>query len=63
MCAVPIVGNTCAPCALITGQESLYCTEELQATSYGDIDETTEGSAQNGSSPTWMPVTERGASP
>jgi hypothetical protein len=36
------VGNTCAPRALITGLESLYCTEELQATSYGDIDETTE---------------------
>jgi hypothetical protein len=37
------VGNTCAPRALLTGLESIYSKAELQATSYGDIDETTEG--------------------
>jgi hypothetical protein len=35
------VGNTCAPRALLTGLKSMYSKAELQATSYGDIDETT----------------------
>jgi hypothetical protein len=41
--ALQQVGNTCAPRALLTGLESMYSKAELQATSYGDIDQRVEG--------------------
>jgi hypothetical protein len=37
------VGNTCAPRALITALESIYCPTELEATSFKDIDQKAEG--------------------
>jgi hypothetical protein len=37
------VGNTCAPRALITALESMYCPTDLEATSFKNIDQRAEG--------------------